>query len=360
MKEDEKQKISITTGSWVRGVLVVAGAYVLYMISELILVVIASIVIASAIEPTTIWAKDKKIPRLPSVLFVYIFTAICLSGFFYFLLLPLIGEISSFIKTLTIYSNSVVNGGILSDMFRTQNLFNGLDTPVLIKELRTYLNSLSTFLSKGVISSISLVFGGVSNFILIMVLSFYLAVQEDGVSKFLKMITPLKQESYVVGLWRRTQIKIGLWMQGQLLLGVLVMILVYIGLLLIDIPHALFLAVLAGIFELIPLFGPTLAAIPALFVAYTWGGTSVTLMVAGLYIIIQQFENHLIYPMVVKKMLGVPPMVSILALVVGITLAGFLGVLISIPIAVVILEFLSDIEQEKASHLSSSSTGPVS
>ena len=348
----DKQKIAITTGSWVRGLVVLAIAYALFLVAKFILVVIASIVIASAIEPVAIWAKRRNIPRLPLVLFIYIISALSLAGFFYFLLLPLIGEMSSFIKTLTIYSNSVVNGGILSDMFRTQNVFGGLDTPALFRELSSYLNSLSRFLSQGVVSSVSLVFGGVSSFVLILVLSFYLAVQEDGVSKFLKIITPLKQEQYVIGLWRRAQVKIGLWMQGQLLLGVLVMVLVYIGLLSIGIPHALLLAVLAGIFELIPLFGATLAAIPALFVAYTWGGMNTTLIVAGLYVVIQQFENHLIYPAVVKKVTGVPPMVSILALVIGGTLAGFLGILISVPVAAAVLEFLSDLEREKAARLS--------
>ncbi len=349
---DDKQKIAITTGSWVRGAVVLFVAYALFLISKFILVIIASIIIASAIEPIAIWAKRRNIPRLPLVLFIYMITAIGLAGFFYFLLLPLIGEMSSFIKTLTIYSNSVVDGGILSDMFKTQNVFGGLDTPALIKELSSYLNSLSKFLSQGVVSSVSLIFGGVSSSVLILVLSFYLAVQEDGVSKFLKVITPLKREQYVVGLWRRTQIKIGLWMQGQLLLGVLVMVLVYVGLLFVGMPHALLLAVLAGIFELIPLFGATLAAIPALFIAYTWGGTTTTLIVAGLYIVIQQFENHLIYPAVVKKVIGVPPMVSILALVIGGTLAGFLGVLISVPVAAAIMEFLSDLEERKIAQMS--------
>src|SRR3989338_6288663 len=125
---DEKQKVIITTGSWVRGVVVVAIAYAFFLSSEFILIIIASIVIASAIEPATSWTKRRGIPRLPTVLLVYMGSALVLAGLFYFLLLPLIGEMSSFIKTLTIYSNSVVSGGILSDMFKTQNLI-GVSRP---------------------------------------------------------------------------------------------------------------------------------------------------------------------------------------------------------------------------------------
>ena len=349
---ETKQKWEITIGSWARGVVVVAIAYALYLVSEFILVVIASVVIASAIEPAVVWAKKRSIPRLPVVLLVYIISALLLAGLFYFLLLPLVGEISNFIRTLTIYSNSVTSGGILSEMFRTQNLFGGFDTPFLIKELSSQLNSLTGFLSQGIFSSISSIFGGVLNFVLILVLSFYLVAQEDGISKFLKIITPIKHEQYVIGLWRRSQNKIGLWMQGQLLSSVLLMVLVYIALLVIGVPHALLLAVLAGIFELIPLFGATLAAIPTLFIAYTWGGMNVTLIVAGLYIVIQQLESHLIYPLVQRKMVGISPMISIIALVIGGTLAGFLGVLISVPVAAAVMEFVSDLEERKIAKMS--------
>jgi len=240
-------------------------------------------------------------------------------------------------------------------MFRTQNLFGGFDTPVLIRELSSQLNSLASFLSRGVFSSISLIFGGVLNFVLILVLSFYLVAQEDGISKFLKMVTPIQHEQYVIGLWRRSQRKIGLWMQGQLLSSVLVMVLVYIALLLVGVPHALLLSVLAGVFELIPLFGATLAAIPTLFVAYTWGGMSITLVVAGIYILIQQLESHLISPLVAKKVVGISPIISIMALVIGGTLAGFLGVLVSVPVAAAIIEFISDFEERKIAKLSETS-----
>ena len=349
---NDRQKLEITTGSWVRGMVVLALAYAFFLIGEFILVLITSVVIASAIEPIVSWTKKRNIPRLPVVFLVYLISALGLAGLFYFLLLPLVGEVSNFIRTLTIYFNSVTSGGILSDMFRTQNIFGGFDTPIVIRELSSYLNSLTGFLSQGVFSGLSLIFGGILNFVLILVLSFYLVAQEDGISKFLKMITPLKHEEYVIRLWRRSQKKIGLWMQGQLLSSALVMMLVYIGLFFVGIPHALLLAVLAGVFELIPLFGATLAAIPAVFIAYVSGDMSTALIVAGLYIVIQQLEGHIIYPLVVKKVVGVSPMISIMALVIGGTLAGFLGVLISVPVAAAVIEFVSDFEARKITQTS--------
>ncbi|MCI5108633.1 MAG: AI-2E family transporter, partial [Candidatus Pacebacteria bacterium] len=144
----------------------------------------------------------------------------------------------------------------------------------------------------------------------------------------------------------RAEKKIGLWFQGQLLLVVIIAILTYLGLTLIGIEHSLLLAVLAGMFELIPLFGPILAGIPAVAIAFLTGGVTKALIVIALYLIIQQFENQLIYPLVVKKVVGVPAIIVILALIAGGTLAGFLGIILSVPIAAVLMELFVDLQKK--------------
>ena len=137
-------------------------------------------------------------------------------------------------------------------------------------------------------------------------------------------------------------------MQGQIVLAIIVAMLVFLGLTLLRVENALLLAVLAGLFEIIPLFGPILAAIPAVTLALITNGMSSALLVIGLYIIIQQFENQLIYPLVVRKIVGVPPLISILALIIGGKLAGFVGLVISVPLATMLMEYLSDIEKDKS------------
>jgi predicted PurR-regulated permease PerM len=140
-------------------------------------------------------------------------------------------------------------------------------------------------------------------------------------------------------------------MQGQLILAVIIGMLVYLGLTLLNVPNALLLAVLAGLFEIIPLFGPILASIPGVMIAFVGGGMSLAVVVIGLYLIIHQFENHLIYPLVVKKVTGVSPIVSIIALVAGWELAGFLGLIISVPFATVLMEFFDDVERNKIAQI---------
>jgi predicted PurR-regulated permease PerM len=345
MRESETN-IAITTGSWVRAVLVILAVMVLFVLRDLLLIILVSIVIASAVEPAAIWARRKSIPRLPTILTVYISMGAVFAGIFYYLLLPLLGELSNFLSAFPEYSKAIASDPSLA------NLFGSATSSISAQSIVDHVNTLVSSLSTGIFSSAAFFFGGAFSFGLIVVLSFYLAVQDDGVGKFLRIVAPWKHEKYISSLWDRSKRKIGLWMQGQILLAVIIAVLVYLGLLIVRVDHPLLLAASAGMFEIIPLFGPILAAIPAILIAFSSGGMSLALVVAGLFIIIQQFENQLIYPLVVKKVVGVPPMVSIIALLIGGELAGFLGVVIAVPIAAVLMELLDDLEREKATRVS--------
>jgi predicted PurR-regulated permease PerM len=108
------------------------------------------------------------------------------------------------------------------------------------------------------------------------------------------------------------------------------------------------LSVIAAIFELIP-FGIFLAIIPAISLTYISGGLSLSLMVLGLYLIVQQLESYLISPLVVHKVTGVSPLVVILSVLIGVNLAGFWGLILAVPVAVTILEYVKDLEKDKVS-----------
>jgi predicted PurR-regulated permease PerM len=98
---------------------------------------------------------------------------------------------------------------------------------------------------------------------------------------------------------------------------------------------------------LIPIFGSFLSAFPPIVLAFSAGGLPMALIVAGLYLIINQFEAHIIHPLVVNKVVGIPPLLVILALIIGGELAGFLGVLLAIPVAAALRELVSDYDKGK-------------
>jgi len=338
--------IHISTASVVKVLFILLLAAVLFVLHDLLLVVLAAVIIAAAVEPMTEWFRTYRVPRVPAVLIIYIVLAVILTAIFSFLVLPLLNQMSQFLSSLPEYLSSVDLWGPLNDSFiGSQPVVQGLQENVSLREVIQNLNQTISSVSGGAINTINAVFGGLFSFVLIIVLSFYLCVQEKGIARFLSMITPRQHREYVLGLWKRSEQKIGLWLQGQLILVLIVGVLTYLGLLLLGVKHALLLAALAGIFELIPLFGPILAAIPAIVLAFIDGGATLSLLTAGFYLIIQQFENQLIYPLVVQKVVGVSPIIVILALVAGGTLAGFLGILLAVPVAAVLIEFLNDYQK---------------
>ena len=281
------------------------------------------------------------------MLLIYVIAAVLLVSTFYFFLLPFLSEASSLLGSLPEYSAALSRTTEVATSPASSNIIGDLSSSFSLSGLVDTVNKTLANLSTGFFGTVDVIFGGVVSFILIVVLSFYLAVQEDGVGKFLRIATPIQHEKYVIGLWERSKAKIGLWMQGQLLLSVIVAVLVFLGLMLVQVPNALLLGVFAGIMEIIPLFGSFLAAAPAILIAFVDGGVTLALVTTGLFIIINQFESQLIYPLVVKKVVGVPPMVSILAIIIGGQLAGFLGVILSVPVAAVLMELVNDLERFK-------------
>jgi len=335
--------INISSGTVIKTILLVLLVALLFFLRDLVLVVLTAVVIASAIEPATKWFTKHKIPRIIAVLIVYLLIASLFLGIFYSFLPILLTETSNFLAALPNFLDSFERSGGASgtSFFGTQAVVEQFSLRDTVLGLRSAL----TDVSGGVVATVSFVFGGLLSFLLIIVFSFYFAAQETGINDFLRVITPVKHQRYVLDLWRRSQHKIGRWMQGQLILALIIGVLVYLGLTVLGVKYALLLAVIAAVFELIPMFGPVLAAIPAVALSFIDGGLSLALLVVGLYLIIQQFENHLIYPLVVTKVVGVPPLLVILALIIGAKLAGFLGIILSVPAATVIQELVKDIQR---------------
>ena len=287
--KQEDITIHISTQSVVKAILVVLLFVVFFLLRDLFLVVLTSVIISASIEPIARWFIKRKIPRVPAVLGIYVGLAVLISVIFYFLLLPLLNEVSQFLSSLPSYLETVDLWNASDSFIGRQPVIQGIQESVSLSEVVGTLNKTISSASGGALSAISFVFGGIFSFLLMIVLSFYLCVQEKGIQRFLSMVTPFKHRNYVLDLWDRSETKIGLWFQGQLLLVVLIGVLTYLGLLLLRVEHSLLLASLAGIFELIPLFGPLLAAIPAIAIAFTTGDPTLALLVMGLYLIIQHY-----------------------------------------------------------------------
>lgn len=340
---NREQLIEISFWTMLKAALLVFLIWALWILRDVAAVVLLSIVIASAIEPANHFFARYRVPRVLSVLLIYLAAFILFSSVFYLIIPPLFGDVLDFITTSPFYIEELLGpkGPLFSVLPEVPQALSDF-----LKNFALSLEKTIPALTEGVFSAGAALFGGVLSFILLIVISFYLSVQEHGVENFLRIITPLEHEAYILDLWQRSQRKIGRWLQGQILLAVLVGIMVFLGLTILNVKYAISLAILAAIFEIIPVFGPVMAAIPAVAIAFIQSPLS-GLMVLGLFIIVQQFENHLIYPLVVRKTIGVPPLLVVISLVVGGTLGGFYGIVLSVPIASVLVEFLNDVAEKK-------------
>lgn len=338
--------ISITTGTIVKTVLVLVAAWLLFTLRDLVLVLITAVVIASAVDPAVKAMQRQKIPRILGVLIVYILIFAAFFGIFYFFVPAVLSELATFLASVPLYLEAIDRLSAFDELAQILGTTPpDLSSVDLMAGFRNAMQAAGAF--GNALTAIASIFGGVLSFVLIIVFSFYFAIIETAVDEFIRVIAPRQYQTYVLDLWRRSRQKIGLWMQGQLLLGLIIGVLVYLLLTILGIKHALLLAVIAAMFELIPVFGPILAAVPAVLIGFVDGGAIKGVMVIGVYILLQQFENHLIYPLVVTKVVGVSPLLVILALIVGAELAGFLGILLSVPVAATIQEFVKDVRERR-------------
>jgi predicted PurR-regulated permease PerM len=369
MDTEKNLTVNISLSTIVKSVFFLIALYVLYLVKDIALVVLTAVVIASAVDPGVRWLMRRKMSRVLSVLAVYVGMGTILVGIVYSFVPLLLSETSNFLSSVPEYVDTVslwspleshqaetvktVAGQASYGIAASKATISGISNTVTansagtLREIISSINNTLSTVSGGAIHILSVVFGGILGFVLIVVISFYLSVQENGVEKFLKIVTPKAKELYVIDLWNRTQRKIGRWMQGQIILAVIMGVLVYLGLTVLGVKNALMLATLAAIFEIIPMFGPIFSAIVGTVVAFSVGGVSLALFTAGLYLIIHQFENHLIYPLVVTRIVGVPPILVIISLIVGAKLAGFLGVILSVPLSSFLVEIIDDFERRK-------------
>lgn len=338
----EKTYIDITTGVIIRILLILGIVYFFYLIRNIVALVLFSVVIASAVEPAAVWFKSKGIPRLLGVIITYLAAFLILVTAFSFIVPPLFHELTGLSLDLSAFIKAATRPSTVFSFIPAlpESLSRGLEG--VANNALTILQELSG----GFFQATTKVFGGALAVGLIIILSFYLSVQERGIENFLAVITPHQYEDYIMDLWSRSRTKIGKWLQGQILMGLLVGTLVYLGLTVLQIRFALPFALLAAIFELIPIFGPVFAAIPAIIVAFFQAST-LGLLTLALFVVIQQLENHLIYPVVVRKTVGVHPIIVILAMIIGGQLGGFFGLLLAVPISAIVVEVSNDIAARK-------------
>lgn len=331
------QVISLSTGTILRTIGILLALGLLWLIRDVLLYVFIALLMAGVVYPMATWGAKHKIPKGLTVVL------------FYLLLFGLI------IAAVALLIPAVVSeAGMLAGTYGQSaqwvsewvNSLKELSTRyTFIHNLQTGVASLQAQLLQGaggVFTTIGGVFNGLVGVIVVLVLSFYIIVEESAVKTLFQNVIPNEYQEFASSLvWSVTN-RLGDWLRGQLILGMIIGLLYFIAFSIIGLPYALLLALLGGLLEFVPYLGPLVAGIPALIIAATLSPLHLIFTVAGM-ILIQQLENNVLVPKIMERAVGLNPIMSIVAVLIGAQLFGIVGALFAIPVAtaisVVTIEF---------------------
>jgi predicted PurR-regulated permease PerM len=329
-------EISPRTMFWALGIGVVA--ILLYMVRDIIAVLIFAIIIASALEPLLVYAEKKKVPRLISLITVYLVFFVLFAAFLYIVLPLVLDQFREFSQNYSAYFGKIEE--VVGTIAFLPDLSGNIHE--LLFQLTEQIPSFTSLLSYA-----SSIFGGIISFIVVLVVSFYLALSRGALGDFLKSILPPQIEAYAHELWMRAQIKMGRWLQSQILLSLIMALIVGIGLWILGVNYAFLVAVVVAVLEIVPFVGPIVAGALATLLALSQSAV-LGIWTLIFFIAAQQLEGHILVPLLIKKLVGLNPVTVILAILIGAKLGGILGILLAVPIAAVVDEFFDDLAKRKA------------
>ena len=316
-------------------VFVALGFWLLFRFNQVVFILFISIVMGTVIRPVVNWLHLHGLPRLAGVILVYILLLVLFISFL-FLLLPMIIQQGTTISAdlpgyyvgmrewMTNNSNQLIVrlGGFLPGTFPASLPVQQTGEQVLA--------SAGQVIGYGTMA-VKIIFIA----IVVLLLTFHWTLDGPRMIQSLLMLVPVGQRENMSELISAMENKVGAFIAGEGILCLAIGVMALIAYLLIGLPNALLLALLAGILEAVPMVGPLLGAIPAAAVALSIAPSKLIWVIVST-IIIQQLENSLLVPRVMRKAVGVNPFVSLLAIFAFSSFFGIAGALMAIPMAAII------------------------
>ena len=224
----------------------------------------------------------------------------------------------------------------------------GFDVAEGFSEITNILTGNLEKSSKGVISALLTFFGGLASTVFILAIAFFLSLEEKGVERVLILLSPKKYEAYIMTLFRRAQNKVAGWFGARILACLFVGVASFIVFYIFGIKYAFILALLAGILNFVPYVGPWITSVLLIvFVASSSTSWFLVFYILSAFLLIQLIENSLLTPVLMKKMIDLPPVLVLLALLVGSQIFGFLGTIFAVPVFGIVYEFLKEFLEKR-------------
>jgi predicted PurR-regulated permease PerM len=317
-------------------ILVALGFWLVYRFHQVVFILFITIVMGTVIRPLVNWLQRRGLPRIAGAILVYILMLALLISFVLLLVPLIIKQGTAIAAALPGYYH-----GLREWMVNYPNQ--------LIVSLGTFLpatlpSSLPVLQQTGpqVLASAEQALGYVSSTarviliaIVILMMAFYWTLDGPRTIQSLLLLLPQEKRESIRELILAMETKVGSFIAGQGVLCLIIGSLELVAYLLIGLPNALILALIAGIMEAVPMIGPLLGAIVAGLVALSIAPVKLVWVIIAT-IVIQQLENNLLVPRVMRKAVGVNPFVTLLAFFAFSSLFGIAGALMAIPMAAII------------------------
>ncbi len=279
----------------------------------------AAIVIAAALEPAVSW-MDRWLPRGLAAVLIYLLAAVLVGAILWWVL-PIL------------YTQAMQAFDELLEMIEQARRVLDRRLPFMSDQVINSIQSAALGLSSALLGLPMLIVSATLEIILVIVLSIYWVVASPALHEFFLSLVPSSRREGARSAVEEMGETMGGFVRATLIDGLIVGVLTYFGMLLLDLRFPLVLALVAGFAELIPMVGPLLGAIPAVLLAFLDGSIIDAVKVAVFFIALQQVENHLLVPYIMKRQTGVPPLLAVFALFAGTYVGGALWALIAIPFA---------------------------
>ncbi|MBM3257674.1 MAG: AI-2E family transporter [Candidatus Nealsonbacteria bacterium] len=320
--------------SW-RSILKVALAaliiYILYSIRDILIFLIFALIISVLFNPAIDFLERRKIHRVLATGLVYVVIFGFFGGSIYLISVSFIPEVRQFASMFSEYFEKI-----------TPSLkWLGIEA---FENFESFISATEGWLlgaSSNIFTALSAVFGGVFAAFTIFSLAFFFSLEGQWAERVIRLLFPKKIEDHAVSVWERSQQKISGWFGIRVLCCFFVGLATFLALKLFKIDYAFSLGLFAGITNIIPILGPILAGgiIAIMVILEDWLKAVFILIV---FFLIQQVEGNILTPFLSKKFIGLPPVLVLIALLIGGQLWGLLGAILAIPLAGILFEFVRD------------------
>ncbi len=304
-------RVEISYKTIVFSFLFLIGLFVLWHLRSLLALFFVCLILTEALNPIVKKLEAKKVSRTLAIIIIYIAILIFLSV-----------AVASIVPSLVFQINGLVN--FLPRAIERLDLW-GISTTDISSQLRL-LEGLPAGIAKTTISIFSNIFGG----IVILMITFYMLLERKDMNNSAEKLLGSQKAGVLIRMVDKIEDRLVGWTKAELFLMIVVGLMSYIGYMILGLDFALALGIMAAVLEIIPNIGPTVTTILAALVALNKSIPTVILTVIW-GILVQQLENNLIVPKIMKKQVGMSPIITIFALAVGAKMGGVMGTLLAIP-----------------------------